>query len=378
MILESELRDAELVRPLVEEIRGLAGRVGRRIRIMEVCGTHTVELRRCGIPSLLPRNITLISGPGCPVCVTPTGYIDDALSLAADERAVVATFGDMLKVPGTRGESLSRHTGGGRVRMVYSPAEVLRLAEASDRPVVFLGIGFETTIPAVAAVFLKAHREGRRNVFLYPAFKAVVPALKALLADPRRAIDAFLLPGHVSVILGTEPYRFLERGGGLPAVVAGFEPLDMIYAILLILRQLVEGSRKVENAYPRAVKAEGNARARSVIDELTEPRDDLWRGLGWIPASGRGLRREFRAMDAAEAFGLPPLENHDPPGCLCGGVIQGKAAPPECSLFGRKCTPESPVGPCMVSSEGTCAAYLRYGGGEWGADEPAADERSDA
>lgn len=326
---------------------------------MEVCGTHTVALRRHGIPSLLPENITLISGPGCPVCVTPDGYVDNALALAEEKRAVVATFGDMLKVPGSGGGSLVRHIGGGWVRMVYSPSEVLSMTGGA--PVVFLGIGFETTIPAVAAAFLKARKQGAGNLYLYTAFKMVVPALKALLSDPDRAIDAFILPGHVSVVLGLEAYRFLEGPEGLPSVVTGFEPLDMVYGLLLILRQLAAGEKRVENAYPRAVKPDGNPRARRIIEELTEPRDELWRGLGWIAASGRGLRGEFRDMDAETAFDLTPLEEHEPPGCLCGRVIQGKASPTQCPLFGSRCTPDEPVGPCMVSSEGTCAAYLRYG-----------------
>jgi hydrogenase expression/formation protein HypD len=361
--LRDQLSDPGLVGPLLAEIGDIAGSLGRRIRIMEVCGTHTVALRRHGIPSLLPASISLISGPGCPVCVTPIAYVDNALSLVERGEATVATFGDMLKVPGSGRTSLSRYTAGGGVRMVYSPAEILALSESAPGPLVFLGIGFETTIPAVAAVFLEAHRRDLRNLFLYTAFKTIEPALRALLADPDRSIDGFLLPGHVSVILGADAYGFLEGPDGLPGVIAGFEPLDMIYAILLILRQVVEGSRRVENAYPRAVKPGGNPKARKIIDMLTEPRDELWRGLGVIPGSGRGLRDEYRSMDAAEAFRLPPLEDHDPPGCLCGKVIQGKSLPMDCSLFGVRCTPDQPVGPCMVSSEGTCAAHFRYGEG---------------
>ena len=274
----------------------------------------------------------------------------------------MATFGDMLRVPGSGGLSLARHAGSGAVRMVYSPSQLLPLAaEVSPRPVVFLGIGFETTIPTVASVFLDAWDCEIRNLYLYTAFKTVVPALEALLALPDSRIDAFLLPGHVSTVIGSDAYgRLLEGPGGAPGVVAGFEPVDMLTAILLALRQIAAGERRVENAYPRAVRPDGNPRARAVMDRLLEPSDDLWRGLGVIPRGGRSLRPKYRPMDAAAAFGLAPLRDKDPPGCLCGRVIRGASSPPDCPLFGGRCTPEDPVGPCMVSSEGTCAAWLRY------------------
>ncbi len=325
---------------------------------MEVCGTHTVALRRAGIHSLLPENVILVSGPGCPVCVTPSSYIDNALKLVEEKQARIATFGDMMKVPGSNGRSLSTFTGTGQVKMIYSPAELLDMI--GTEPVVFLGIGFETTIPAVASVFLAAHRKKLKNLFLYTAFKTVPNALRALLKDPHSKIDGFLLPGHVSVIIGRQAYAFLEGERGVPGVIAGFEPVDMLLGILMILRQLHAKACLVENAYPRAVREEGNSKARAVIDELLEPRDDLWRGLGTIPLSGMGLREAFAERDAAYVFGLPELVDRDPPGCLCGSVIQGKNTPTDCHLFGKGCTPDHPVGPCMVSSEGTCAAYLRY------------------
>jgi len=368
--LRSDLADPRIARRITDDIRRLAGRIPRRVRIMEVCGTHTVSLRRSGIHSLLPENVSLISGPGCPVCVTPTGYIDNALRLADEKDVLIATFGDMLKVPGREGRSLSDLASERRVRILYSPAELPRLASETNGPVVFLGIGFETTIPTVASVFLQARRSEISNLYLYTAFKTVPGALKALLADPEHRIDGFLLPGHVSVIIGRRAYLFLERQGGVPGVIAGFEPVDMLLGISRLLAQLAssrEGARtesgypRVENAYPRAVREDGNGKARAVMDELLEPRDDRWRGLGMIPASGMGLRPEHRALDAAVVFGLPEPESYDPPGCLCARVIQGKAVPPECGLFGTRCTPDRPVGPCMVSSEGTCAAYLRYG-----------------
>jgi hydrogenase expression/formation protein HypD len=354
-------RERELARKLALRIADAAAGIGREVRLMEVCGTHTVALRKSGLPSLLPAGVTLISGPGCPVCVTPTGIIDNALALVERERAVVATFGDMLRVPGSAGVSLARHTARGAVRVVYSPLQLLPMAaQVHPRPLVFIGIGFETTIPTVAAAFLRAWEHEVPNLYLYAAFKTVVPALRALLALADSRIDAFLLPGHVSTVIGSEAYGLLEEPGGAPAVVAGFEPLDMLAAILIALRQVAAGERRVVNAYRRAVRPQGNPQARAVMDRLLEPSDELWRGLGTIPRSGRSLRPQYRRMNAAAAFDLAPPLDSDPPGCLCGRVIRGASRPPDCPLFGRRCTPEQPVGPCMVSSEGTCAAWLRY------------------
>lgn len=352
------LQDRGLAQRLKRGIDEAAARIGHPVRIMEVCGTHTVALRKSGVSSLLPPGVTLVSGPGCPVCVTPTGYIDNALTLVESGQATVVSFGDMLKVPGSGGQALSRHLGSGRVRLVYSPSELPAIAESSAAPVVFLGIGFETTIPTVASVFLRAEPRGR--LFLYCAFKTVMPALRSLLAAPDLGIDAFLLPGHVSAIIGTRAYGELEGPGGVPSVVAGFEPVDMLYALLLVLRQLSRGERRVQNAYPRAVRPEGNPRAWALAQRLLEPGDELWRGLGLIPASGLRLREEHAACDAQRRFELPPVRDCEPAGCLCGEVIRGKSLPADCALFGRACTPDHPVGPCMVSSEGTCAAHLRY------------------
>lgn len=346
---------------LVDRIREQADRIGRPVKLMEVCGTHTVELRRQGIHSLLPASVTTVSGPGCPVCVTPTGYIDNALSLARSGQAVVASFGDMVKVPGADGKALSSLMGSGSVRLLYSPSELPALARSSNRPVVFLGIGFETTIPTVVSALVQAREQGIDNLFLYTAFKVVCPALRFLLADPDHGIDAFLLPGHVSVILGPEAYAFLEQEGGRPGVITGFEPLDMLSGILLSLRQIARGESRVENAYPRAVKPGGNPLARAIMERVLEPADERWRGIGVIPGGARKLRREFADADAATRFSLPEAGDQEAPGCLCASVIAGKAKPPDCALFGRRCTPDNPVGPCMVSSEGTCAAYFRYG-----------------
>jgi hydrogenase expression/formation protein HypD len=258
------------------------------------------------------------------------------------------------------------------VKLVYSPAELAGLARAAGRPVVFLGIGFETTIPTVAAAVKSAVESGVRNLSVYSAFKVVPPALALLTADPARRIDGYLLPGHVSVIIGPEAYAFLQGPGGLPGVITGFEGLDMLLGLLMIVRQVSRHESKVENAYPRAVKPGGNVRARELMKEMLEPRDALWRGLGVIPRSGLGLRPAFAEMDAEVKFGLPDIHDSDDPRCLCRKVIAGEAVPYDCPLFGKRCTPDDPVGPCMVSSEGTCAAYLRYGSRRSSARRPSA------
>ncbi len=360
---EQGLTEEGVARSMTAEIQKTARRIARPVKIMEVCGTHTVELRKQGVVSLLPPEVTLVSGPGCPVCVTPTGYIDNALSLVKSRRAVIASFGDMLRVPGINGETLISHAGEGGVKLVYSPQEVLSLAQGRTEPVVFLGVGFETTIPTVLAAFKAARAEGLKNLFLYSAFKVIPPALRALIFAPDRRVDGFLLPGHVSVIIGAGAYRFLEEPGGLPGVVTGFEGLDMLLGILMVLRQIERGENRVENAYPRAVSEGGNTRARALMEEMLEPRDTAWRGLGVIPSSGLGLRDAYAGLDAERIFSIPTPREHDHPRCLCRKVITGSAVPEQCPLFGKQCTPEDPVGPCMVSTEGTCAAHLRYGAG---------------
>jgi len=346
---------------MVDEIQRAVRSIGRPVKLMEVCGTHTVELRRRGIHSLLPETISLVSGPGCPVCVTPAGYVDNALSMAESGQAVIATFGDMLKVPGTSGRALSSLSGRGLVRLVYSPAELVPMAKDSSVPVVFLAVGFETTIPTVVSALLEARKNGIRNLLLYTAFKTVTPALRFLLAGRDHGIDGFILPGHVSVIIGEKAYDFLSAPDGRPGVITGFESLDMLVGILRLMRQIEKGENRVENAYPRAVRPDGNPRARAVMEENLEPRSDVWRGLGKIPGGALGLRPEWAEQDAEKRFKLPEAQDQEAPGCLCARVIAGKALPPQCALFGRRCTPDDPVGPCMVSSEGTCAAYFRYG-----------------
>jgi len=353
--------ERQLAGELVAEIEKTTRRIGRPLSLMEVCGTHTVELRRKGIHSLLPEAITLVSGPGCPVCVTPAGYVDNALALAESGQAIIATFGDMLKVPGTSGRALSALSGRGLVRLVYSPSELGAIARQSPLPVVFLAVGFETTIPTVVSALCQAIEAGVENLLLYTAFKTVTPALRFLLSDPDHGIDGFLLPGHVSVVIGERAYDFLTESGGRPGVITGFESLDMLLGILLLVRQIEKGESRVENAYPRAVKPDGNPRALAVMERNLEPRNDVWRGLGVIPGGGLGLRPQLASLDAEKRFELPPARDAEAPGCVCSRVIAGKAQPTQCALFGRRCTPDDPVGPCMVSSEGTCAAYFRYG-----------------
>jgi len=358
------VQDLEKARELAARIRAVAAEIGRPLRIMEVCGTHTVSLRRHGIHSLLPPDLRLLSGPGCPVCVTPTGYVDNAIQLVESRDALIASFGDMLRVPSSDGASLSRYLGTGRVRIVYSPTELVPLAreQSEGKPVVFLGVGFETTAPAIAAVFERVLSGGPRNLFLYAALKTVPAALEALIRDPSLAIDGFLLPGHVSAVIGVRAYDFLLRAPRpVPGTIAGFEALDMLVGILDLLELIRGGKRAVRNAYPRAVREDGNPHAREVMARVLEPATELWRGMGMLPGAALRLRRTFSEVDAAVRFGLQPAEDSDPPGCRCADVVRGAVSPPECPLFGGACTPDRPVGPCMVSSEGTCAAHFRYG-----------------
>jgi hydrogenase expression/formation protein HypD len=353
--------ESDFVRRLTAEIRDAAAAVGRPVRLMEVCGTHTMAIFRAGLRSLLPENVRLLSGPGCPVCVTPMGYVDAAVELSRRPGVTVTTFGDMVRVPGTE-SSLERERGrGADVRIVYSPLDALRLAqERPDRKVVFLGVGFETTAPATAITLLEARRRGAGNFLLFSAHKVVPPALRALLASDTVALDGFILPGHVSVVLGAAPYEFIPKEYRRTAVITGFEPLDILQAILMLLRQISEGRPRIEIQYSRVVRPEGNLAARRAMAECFEPCDTEWRGLGVLPGSGLSVREEFGAHDAVRALGLKTPEGREPAGCRCGEVLRGLIEPEECPLFGARCTPAAPVGACMVSSEGTCAAHFNF------------------
>ena len=351
--------DKSAVRKMVEKMAELP--LGKT-RIMEVCGTHTMAIAKSGIRSMLPENICLLSGPGCPVCVTPAAVIDAVLELSMRQDIIIASYGDMLRVPGSRpGDSLQRRRAlGARVEIVYSPIDAIELARNNPgREVVFLGVGFETTAPGTAAAVLTARDAGVKNFSVWSMLKTVEPALRALMRTADFNIQGFLCPGHVATIIGERGFEFLPRDCGMPAVISGFEPEDILAAIYLLLRQIAEGEPRIENEYKRAVAPEGNILAQKIIGECFTPRRDIWRGLGAIENSGLELCPELSDFDAEKKFSVRYSE--DKPGaCRCGDVICGRITPQECLMFGARCTPEDPVGPCMVSSEGACAAAYKY------------------
>ena len=328
---------------------------------MEVCGTHTMAIHRAGLHSVLPENVRLLSGPGCPVCVTPVSVIDTAVGMAREYGVTIATFGDMIRVPGSECSLAGLRSEGHHIEVVYSPLDAVRIA--ADNPgkkIVFLAVGFETTAPAVAASILQARAENVINFSIVAAHKLVIPALELLVADRKIAVDGFILPGHVSVVLGAEPYRFLAEKHGRACVVTGFEAADIIQGLLMLLEQIRSGKFSVEIQYSRAVRPEGNPRAREMIDRIFEPVDTEWRGFGVITASGLALRENITDMDALRRFPLKETITPAVTGCRCGEVLRGRIIPSDCGLFGVSCNPDHPVGPCMVSGEGTCAAYYRY------------------
>ncbi|HSW46153.1 MAG TPA: hydrogenase formation protein HypD [Phycisphaerae bacterium] len=349
------------IAPLVDRIAEISRRTGP-VQIMEVCGTHTVSLFRTGIKSLMPAGVRLVSGPGCPVCVTSQGYIDAACELAERPEVTICTYGDMVRVPGRTG-SLERLRGrGAQVLVVYSARDAVKFAAAHpERQVIFLAVGFETTAPATAAAAIEADRLGLDNFGILTGHKLVIPALEALLSGGDVPIDGFLLPGHVSVVIGVRVYEPVARDHGKPCVVTGFEPQQMLVGIVRLMEQIDEKRPRVDNVYSVVVRPEGNPAALRAIGEVFEPTDTIWRAMGVIPRSGLELRDKYRRFDALSRFGLTIGPDYDPPGCQCGQVIQGKVEPADCPLFGIQCTPAEPVGPCMVSSEGTCAAWYKYG-----------------
>lgn len=345
----------------LNKIAELAQRVARKVTFMEVCGTHTMAISRSGLRPLLPSNVRLISGPGCPVCVTDTGYIDAAIELARRPEVIVTTFGDLVRVPGS-GSSLERErAAGAAVRVVYSPADALALArEHPSKRVVFLGVGFETTAPTVAATIKRAAEEGVMNFSVLCAHKTMPRAMEALLKDQEVKIDGFICPGHVSVVTGAKIYRFIPERYGIPCVVSGFEPGDVMKSVAMLLGQLAEGRATVEIEYSRSVTEDGNRLAQQLIAEVFEECDAVWRGIGIIPGSGLAIRPQFARWDAGKVFAVRFRESRPHPGCRCGDVLRGVLTPPDCKLFATVCTPSNPVGPCMVSSEGACAASYRY------------------
>lgn len=345
---------------LYEQIHAL---VARPMALMEVCGSHTMAIGRFGLRSRMPADLRLISGPGCPVCVTAASYVDHAIALSREPGVVVTTFGDMLRVPGSESSLATERGRGAQVRVLYSPADALAIAQAEPAlKVVFLGVGFETTSPTIAATVLRASALGLKNFFVLPAFKVVPPAMEALAAAGEIQLDGFICPGHVSALIGEEPYRPIAEKYGLPCVITGFDAPEMLRGILALLTQRVQGRAWVENEYPRAVRSQGNPHAMALLARVFEPCDATWRGIGDLPLTGLGFRKEYSAFDASLHLPVELPEPVDlPRGCGCGEVMRGLKTPPECVLFGCACTPARPVGPCMVSSEGACAAWYKYG-----------------
>lgn len=357
-----EYRDPETARVLLAEIEALAADQPHR-KLMEVCGGHTHAIYRHGIESLLPESVELVHGPGCPVCVIPMGRVDDAIALARTPGVTMCCFGDMLRVPGGDSTLQEAKAGGADVRIVYSPLDALALAErAPDRRVVFLAVGFETTAPSTAATVLAARDRGVGNFSVFCNHVTIVPPLKAILDSPGLDLDGFLGPGHVSTVIGTDPYRFVPAQYRRPLVVAGFEPVDVLQGVAMLLRQLGGGRCEVENQYRRAVTGAGNRRGLELMREAFVLRPHFeWRGLGFIAQSALALAPGLADWDAEARFDVPGLRVADPKACQCGEVLKGALRPWECKVFGTACTPESPIGTCMVSSEGACAAYYNYG-----------------
>jgi len=345
----------------LKEIETLSNAIGRPMRLMEVCGTHTVAIFRHGLRGLLPKEISLLSGPGCPVCVTPVKDVDLAIEMAGMPNVILATFGDMMRVPGGRGSLQEARAEGADIRVVYSPMDALELAlKYPLKEVVFFATGFETTSPLIAATLYEAQRLGIGNFCIHSAHKLIPPALKALLDSGEVNVDGFILPGHVSTIIGKSPYEFIARVYGKPSVITGFEAREIIEGILMLLRQMAGGRAEVEIEYKKAVKAEGNPKALALIRKYFEQEDANWRGIGTIPESGLQLKEAFSGFDAVKKLGPEVPESNEPKACACGEILKGIKTPPECLLFGKACTPERPVGACMVSTEGSCAAYYKY------------------
>jgi hydrogenase expression/formation protein HypD len=351
------------MKDLVETIKSLSDMIpSPTVSFMEVCGTHTMAIWRHGLRAMLPEKIKLLSGPGCPVCVTSPAQIDAAVALAREPETVIVTFGDMVRVPGTESSLEKERARGADVRVVYSPLGALDLAKAHpNKRVVFIAVGFETTAPLTATLARQAQGEGVSNLFIFSAHKLIPPAMEALLAGGDVRIDGFLCPGHVSTVIGAQSYEFIAQRFGRPCVVAGFEPGDILLAIKMLLQQIVAGRSVVEIQYTRCVSPEGNRRAQRCTESVFAPADAVWRGLGTIPGSGLRLRPEFFFLDAESRFGVKLGGVEEPAGCSCGSVLRGRMTPPQCPLFSTTCTPETPIGPCMVSSEGACAAFYRYG-----------------
>jgi hydrogenase expression/formation protein HypD len=359
MKLSERFRDPVAARAVAEAIRV---RSTHPVRLMEFCGGHTHAILRFGIPSLLPETIDLRSGPGCPVCVTAAADLDHAIALARVPDVILTTFGDMIRVPGSHTSLAEAKANGADVRVVYSPLDALQVArQNTGRPVVFLGVGFETTAPMVASAVLTAEDEGLDNFAVFSTHKLTPPATLAILDAGEVTLDGVIGPGHVTTIIGSDAWRFLPDGYRLGCAIAGFEPLDLLRAILALVTMVEEDEPRVDNTYARSVKPAGNHAAQQAIAQVFDVADAEWRGFGTVPASGLRVRESYAHFDAARVFSVDVPPSREPPGCRCGDVLRGELLPPECPLFGGACTPQSPIGPCMVSAEGACAAHYKYG-----------------
>ncbi len=357
-----EYRDAGLVQKIVEKIHTRCRDYKKEIVLMEVCGTHTMAIFRSGLRKLLPDNIRLLSGPGCPVCVTPNNYLDKAIAYSRRDDVIITTFGDMLRVPGSSSSLEKERAKGRKIVVLYSPLDALRLAEENpEKKVIFLGVGFETTIPTIAGTIKCARENKLKNFYVFSGEKIIPPALRALGAAEELRLDGFLMPGHVSTIIGSRPYNFVAEEFNLPCVITGFEPLDLVQGILMSVEQAASGEKaRVEIQYSRCVREEGNPRAIALIDEIFTPVDSAWRGVGTIPKSGLKIRDPYKEFDIEENLAVEVEKTKEAKGCICGEVLCGVKTPLDCLLFRKVCTPEDPQGACMVSSEGTCAAYYKY------------------
>lgn len=353
-----EYRRPEIAKKILDKIKFTSK---RKIRLMEVCGTHTVAIFRSGIRNILPENISLISGPGCPVCVTPNEDIDKAIAISRQKDVILATYGDMIKVPGSGSSLENERAMGADIRVVYSSLDALEIARKNpQKKVVLMGIGFETTSPTIASAVITAEKENLSNFYVLVFHKVIPPAMKALLDSGEVMIHGFICPGHVSTIIGSHPYEFIARDYGVGCVIVGFEPLDILQGILMLVQMIETEDAKVDIEYRRFVKPEGNPAALRVMDEVFQVCDSKWRGLGIIPKSGLEFKDRYARFNAGLVFDIKIDSSDEPKGCMCGEILRGVKIPPNCGLFGKVCAPESPVGPCMVSSEGTCAAYFKY------------------
>ncbi len=353
-----EYRDPEISRKIIERIKAASQ---KQIRLMEVCGTHTMSIFKSGIRGLLPATVSLLSGPGCPVCVTSQNEIDAFIALSRVDDVIITTFGDLIKVPGTDSSLQKERAEGSDIRVVYSTFDALEIARKNpNKKVAFLGVGFETTAPTIAASILTAIEMRLENYFVFCAHKVLPPALDILMKVKETKIDGFILPGHVSVIIGIKAYLPFFEQYQTPCVIAGFEPVDILQAILILVEQIEVGGPELVNGYKRAVTFDGNQKAQKIMEDVFETIDANWRGIGTIPKSGLKIREEFAAYDARKVFEIEITDSMDPKGCACGEILTGLKIPSECPLYKKTCTPMDPVGPCMVSSEGTCAAYYRF------------------